>query len=77
MKKKSRSVKADKRQIKKAKGPLSFFKEAKEELKKVTWPKKEELIKMTAVVITISLAVGLFIGLLDYIFISLTAKIIK
>jgi len=36
-----------------------------EELKKVSWPTKKETIRLTAVVIIISLIIGLYIGIID------------
>jgi len=47
---------------------IAYFKEAKSELKKVTWPTKKETIKHTLLVIGISLAVAAFLGALDYFF---------
>lgn len=57
--------------------PARFFSEVKSELKKVTWPPKDQVIRLTGVVIIISLVVGLFIGSLDFIFTSLIQFIIK
>jgi len=48
--------------------PAKFFTEVKSELTKVTWPTKDQVIRLTTVVIVISLAVGFFIGGLDFIF---------
>ena len=39
-----------------------------EEMKKVTWPTKKETYNYTLLVIGISLAVAVFLGVLDYIF---------
>jgi preprotein translocase subunit SecE len=36
-----------------------------EELKKVTWPTKEETLRLTVIVIGISLIIGLYIGIID------------
>ena len=36
-----------------------------EELKKVTWPTKQETIRLTSIVIGISLIIGLYIGIID------------
>jgi preprotein translocase subunit SecE len=36
-----------------------------EELKKVSWPTKKETMRLTAVVIIISLIIGLYIGIID------------
>ncbi len=42
-----------------------FLKEVNAELRKVTWPTKEELIGSTIVTIVVSLVVALFIGVVD------------
>jgi preprotein translocase subunit SecE len=47
-------------------GPVTFLKQTKEELKKVIWPTRPELFKLTLTVIFVSLIVGAYIGLLDY-----------
>jgi preprotein translocase subunit SecE len=36
-----------------------------DELKKVTWPTRTETIRLTAIVIGISLIIGLYIGIID------------
>ena len=41
------------------------FKDVIEELKKVTWPTKQQTIRLTSVVIVISLIIGLYIGIID------------
>ena len=55
--------------------PVQFLKEVVAELKKVTWPTRQETIKLTAVVIAISVIVGLFIGGLDIAFLRLTSAL--
>jgi preprotein translocase SecE subunit len=35
------------------------------ELKKISWPTKQEAIKLTIVVFTISLIVGAYLGIID------------
>lgn len=47
---------------------VRFFKEARDELKKVTWPSREATIRYTIIVIIASLAVGGIIGGIDYVF---------
>lgn len=44
-----------------------YLKSSYAELKNVTWPSKEEVKQHTILVIVISLAVALFLGLTDYI----------
>jgi len=57
--------------------PTQFLKEAKSELKKVKWPNKESVIKMTTIVIGVSVAVSLFISNLDLIFTKLMEAVIR
>ncbi len=57
--------------------PIQFLKEVKTELKKVKWPSREAVIKMTIIVIGISTVVSLFISSLDLAFTKLTELIIK
>jgi preprotein translocase subunit SecE len=47
---------------------LDFFKSIMLELKKVDWPTREKTIRFTAIVIIVSVAMGLFIGGLDILF---------
>lgn len=57
--------------------PATFLKEVVAELKKVTWPTRNETIKLTVLVIVISTVVAAFIGGLDYTFLSITSFIFK
>jgi preprotein translocase subunit SecE len=50
--------------------PVQFLQEVIGELKKVTWPTREETMKLTAVVIALSVIVGIFIGGLDAILVQ-------
>ncbi|TSC78383.1 MAG: Protein translocase subunit SecE [Parcubacteria group bacterium Gr01-1014_33] len=45
---------------------ITYLKESKLELKKVTWPTREETIRYTVTVIVISGVVAIFLGGLDY-----------
>jgi len=44
------------------------LRDIRSELKKVTWPTREQVTRLTAVVAAASLAMGIFLGLVDYIF---------
>ena len=44
-----------------------FFTEAKIELKKVTWPSKDEVKGSTIVVLTITGLLGIYIGAVDFV----------
>ncbi|MCX6792228.1 MAG: preprotein translocase subunit SecE [Candidatus Gottesmanbacteria bacterium] len=54
-----------------------FLREVVAELKKVTWPTREETVKLTVVVIVISILVGAFIGGLDSLFLRATTLLFK
>jgi preprotein translocase subunit SecE len=47
---------------------IQYLKDSRQELKKVSWPTKREAWKQTMVVIGMSLAVAIFLGVWDYIF---------
>jgi preprotein translocase subunit SecE len=47
---------------------LSFVKEVRVELSKVTWPTRAETINLTILVVLISVAAGLYLGGLDLLF---------
>ena len=44
-----------------------FVGEVRDELKKVTWPKRAEVVRLTLVVILISLVVAAYVGALDFV----------
>jgi len=45
-----------------------YFREVSQELRKVTWPSKEQTMEMTILVIGVSLIIGTYLGLIDYAF---------
>ena len=53
-----------------------FLKESRAELKKVTWPTREETVRYTAAVIVISLAIAGLLGGADFIFKTLLSKFV-
>ena len=46
----------------------SFLQESKQELLRVNWPTRQETLRLTGVVVLISILVALFLGLLDAVF---------
>lgn len=48
--------------------PAKFLKEVKVELDKVVWPARTEAIRLTTIVVAVSIMVGVFIGALDFVF---------
>ena len=45
---------------------MNFIREAKAELKKVTWPTRRQMWYWTLVVIVFTLCVSLYLGLIDF-----------
>lgn len=56
---------------------ISFLKEVKEELAKVTWPTREQTIRYTILVISVAVVVGVFLGGLDYLLTTITAFLVN
>jgi preprotein translocase subunit SecE len=46
--------------------PKSLVTGLRDELKQVTWPTRAETIQLTVTVITISLIVAVFVGIIDF-----------
>ena len=44
---------------------VSYIKETKQELKRVTWPTKKELLKNTGIVLTVVISFTILVWLLD------------
>lgn len=55
---------------------LRFLVEVKNELYKVTWPSRADTIKLTSIVIGISIGVGIYLGALDLVFTELLKLLI-
>jgi preprotein translocase subunit SecE len=57
--------------------PLNYLKESRAELEKVVWPTRIEAIRLTVVVIIISVIVGAYIAGLDAVFAKLTETFLR
>lgn len=57
--------------------PVVFLKEVRTELAKVVWPTKKETIRLTAVVVGVSISVGLFLGTIDYLLTKIMEIILR
>ena len=47
-----------------------FLQESRRELGRVNWPTREETLRLTAVVVAISLGIAVFLGAFDYLFLK-------
>ncbi len=57
--------------------PTKFLQETYVELRQVVWPTRAEVVRLTLIVITISVAVGLYIGGLDLAFTKLIGLVLR
>jgi preprotein translocase subunit SecE len=55
---------------------IQYLKEVRAEMKHVSWPTRTQTIVYTAVVIGISLATAVYLGLLDYVFSQIIFRIV-
>lgn len=54
-----------------------WVRETRSELRKVAWPTREEALRLTYVVIGISLVMGLLLGVLDLVLNSLYSLLVR
>ena len=56
---------------------LDYIRESKAELKKVTWPTKQQLWYSTIVVIVVTFIVSAYLGLVDVLLTGVFSKIVR
>ncbi len=56
---------------------VRYLLQTRDEVMKVTWPTQAQIIRLTLVVLIISLVVGLYVGGLDYILTQAMQLLIK
>ena len=56
---------------------LRFISEAYRELQRVTWPTREETMRLTLMVIAVAAAIGAFLSVVDIIFARLMDEILQ
>ncbi len=54
----------------------TFFKEVRQETRKVNWPTKKEATRYTFIVIGISVVVAAILGGIDFVFVSILRNIV-
>jgi preprotein translocase subunit SecE len=55
---------------------IGYLRDTRAELRHVSWPTKEQTMNYTIVVLAISIGVGLFLGLLDFLFSRVLSRFI-
>lgn len=56
---------------------VRYFKETRAELRKVTWPTRDETKNLTTIIVIVTVAMAIFLGLLDFIFQQVVAGVIS
>ena len=57
-------------------GVVRYFKETRSELRKVTWPTRNETINLTLIVVTVTAFMAIILGVIDWGFAQLFGLII-
>ena len=55
---------------------VRYLKGTRAELRKVTWPTREETKTLTTIIVIVTIAMAIFLGMLDYLFQIVVAGII-
>ena len=56
---------------------VKYFKETRAEVRRVSWPSREEAINLTIIVMTVTIAMAAFLGVVDFLFSRLFSLIIR
>ncbi len=67
----------DKRSAATGERMTGFVREVRSELRKVVWPTQQEAIKLTAIVIIVSAAVGVFLSAVDFTFVQFFSILLR
>ena len=57
--------------------PISYLMEAKSEFAKVVWPTKAETLRLTLLVVIVSIIIGAYIAGMDAIFTAIVEKFLR
>ena len=56
---------------------VRYFKETRAEIRKVSWPTRQEATNLTAIVLAVTIAMAAFLGLVDYAFRLIIEAIVR
>ena len=56
---------------------VRYFKETRAEIRKVSWPTREEATNLTLIVLGVTVAMAIFLGAVDYVFATLIRLIVS
>lgn len=57
--------------------PLTYLRDTWAELKLVRWPDRPTTIKLTVIVIVISILTGVYVGGLDFVFTNILQRVVR
>lgn len=55
---------------------INFISEVRMELSKVTWPTRDETIKLTLIVLAVSAIIGAYVGGLDFLYTKILSLVL-
>ena len=53
-----------------------YFKETRAEVRKVSWPTRQEALRLTLVVLAVTISMAIILGILDYVFSQLMGFVV-
>ena len=56
---------------------VRYFRETRAELRKVTWPSREEALRLTGIVLATTVGFSLFLGIVDYLLSKVFALLVR
>ncbi|MBI3290027.1 preprotein translocase subunit SecE [Candidatus Microgenomates bacterium] len=56
---------------------INFVKEVRGEFNNIVWPSRQEALRLSVIVILVSVAIGAFVGALDFGFTNLLNRIVR
>ena len=56
---------------------VRYFRETRAELRKVVWPSREEATRLSLIVISVTVAMSVALGIIDFVFSRLIGLIIR
>lgn len=59
------------------KNPLTFLREVRTELQKVEWPSRKQTVRLTLVVLSVSVGIAVYVGALDTAFTLLLKNLVQ
>ncbi|MEN8098184.1 MAG: preprotein translocase subunit SecE [Chloroflexota bacterium] len=57
-------------------GIVRYLRDTRAELKKVTWPTREEALNLTYIVLGVTVAFAIFLGLIDWVLTELFSRFV-